>query len=450
MSGFLVSAATSAATAAFGPLPDLSGGLSVLRPGSFKGVPFVIDSAANEGGRRIVVHEFPLRDRPSTEDLGRVPQRYRLKAFVIGPDYMSQRDALLAVCQDSDTPGTLIHPYLGELQCRAGILRWAESKDRGGLAAFDLEFVEDGSPPSPLSVTDTSSSLLGKLIKLLPVIKRAYAVISMAIKNPGYLLGFATSILGGFAESMLGLPAGTIIGLESGIRGLSGSAGSPDALADGVLNVFAGAALNVVTVTAVPLFSEGSLTDADPFAGTALAGNTNFTANGTTLAPTSDLTGGLIAFSSWGGDLPVITPTTPVLASMVDQQAAIVSLIQNAATVAVLQVYAAIDWPSADAALAALGQVLDLVDTQADAAAAAGADDLYRGWQSIAAAAVEDLTVRAQQLPRLARYALPMGLPALALSQRLYQDGSRAGELVGLNHAAHPLFMERTGYRLTV
>ena len=143
MSDFLASAG-SALTGALGGFPNLSAGSAVLRPASFRGVPFVVDVAAGEGGRRIVTHEFPLRDQPYTEDLGRAAQRHRIRAFVIGDDYQDKRDALLAACQDKNTAGTLVHPFLGERQCRSGLLRWSESKDRGGYAAFDIDFVEDG------------------------------------------------------------------------------------------------------------------------------------------------------------------------------------------------------------------------------------------------------------------------------------------------------------------
>ena len=34
-------------------------------------------------------------------------------------------------------------------------------------------------------------------------------------------------------------------------------------------------------------------------------------------------------------------------------------------------------------------------------------------------------------------------LPAIVIAQRLYQDGSRANELVKLNNAPHPLFMPK-------
>jgi hypothetical protein len=212
---------------------------------------------------------------------------------------------------------------------------------------------------------------------------------------------------------------------------MAGSFANDGDVADAVLNVFTGAADSVATSLAPPLLPD------DPVAGRAPM-----------LRPGADLTGGLAGLAGWGAGLAAVTPSTPVLAAMAAQQAAIVGLVEAAATVAVLQVYAAIVWPSADAASAALGQVLALVDARAEAAADAGLDELYLGWQAIGAMAVQDVTQRAQQLPRLARYSLPGSLPSLALAQLLHHDAGRAEELEALNDAPHPAFMPRAGYKL--
>lgn len=436
MSGFLGSLAN-AATSNLPKLPSLD--LSApgdwhktLRAASFRGVPFFVEEATNEGGRRIATHEFPLRDDPYTEDLGRAAQRFRFRAFVVGDDYMDRRDALLKACQDNATAGTLIHPYLGERKVRAGVVRWTETKREGGAAAFDLEFIQDGVQPKPAASTDTVSGLLAGLAKFLPLVKAAYATISLAIRNPGYLLGFAETIVGSFVGDLLGLPAGTIAGLQSLITGLIGNAGNDPVLANAITNLFTGAANNAALI-ASPLTPVS-----DPITGTSF-----------TPPPSADLTGGLAQFATWGATLPAPTaPSSTQQALLAQQQVAIVTLIQASAVSAILQCYAQIDFPSADAANKALNQVLYFLDMQADLAANAGLDDLYRGWRGVTALAVADLTTRAQQLPRLATYSVQAIRPSLALAQRLYGDASRADELAELNAVTHPGFMPLAGFRL--
>ena len=42
-----------------------------LRPASFRGVAFEVGSHSESGGRRVELHEYPLRDAPYAEDLGK-------------------------------------------------------------------------------------------------------------------------------------------------------------------------------------------------------------------------------------------------------------------------------------------------------------------------------------------------------------------------------------------
>jgi prophage DNA circulation protein len=65
-----------------------------LRSGSFRGVPFQIDSHDLTFGRRTSMHEYPLRDEPYSEDLGRKARVFSLNLYVIGRDYMAGRDNL--------------------------------------------------------------------------------------------------------------------------------------------------------------------------------------------------------------------------------------------------------------------------------------------------------------------------------------------------------------------
>jgi len=82
---------------------------------SFRGVPFFVDRANTSGGRKTVLHEFPERDLPFAEDLGRASRLFNVTGYIIGEDYFEQRDRLIAACFDKSGPGILIHPYYGSL-----------------------------------------------------------------------------------------------------------------------------------------------------------------------------------------------------------------------------------------------------------------------------------------------------------------------------------------------
>jgi len=119
------------------------------RPGAFRGVPFHLKSSSSTGGRRTVLNEFPLRDTPMTEDMGRRARQFNLTLTLIGPDYMAQRDRLIEALETFG-PGTLMHPFRGELLVAVlGDYSCEESTEQGGLARISVTFVEAGEAPRP-------------------------------------------------------------------------------------------------------------------------------------------------------------------------------------------------------------------------------------------------------------------------------------------------------------
>ena len=127
---------------------------------SFRGVPFLVDQAEYAGGRRTVLHEFPLRDQPFVEDLGKRAATFRVDGYVIGDDYLAQRDALRAALEDTEGPGELRHPYYGTKRAICTNLSIHESKSAGGMATFSLEFIETpAQAPAPTVVDDPAGKV---------------------------------------------------------------------------------------------------------------------------------------------------------------------------------------------------------------------------------------------------------------------------------------------------
>ena len=123
---------------------------------SFRGVEFSVDETESPiAGRRVAVHEYPGRDEPYVEDMGRVTKRWTVEAFILGDDYDVTRDELIEAC-DMEGPGELVHPYLGSLQvfCTLGSL--TERTREGRMARFSLSFVEAGENQYPAASADTS------------------------------------------------------------------------------------------------------------------------------------------------------------------------------------------------------------------------------------------------------------------------------------------------------
>lgn len=109
---------------------------------AFRGVPFYVEESDRTGGRRASVHEFPLRDDQHVDDMGRRARSFRVRGYVIGDGYIQQRDRLIEALEDTEGPGQLIHPYYGKKVGICTNLSVRESIRDGGMAIFDLEFVE--------------------------------------------------------------------------------------------------------------------------------------------------------------------------------------------------------------------------------------------------------------------------------------------------------------------
>lgn len=66
-----------------------------LQDASFRGVPFKVEEESAGTGRRVETHEYPNRDKPYTEDLGKITFRPSITAYVVGDDCFDQRDRLI-------------------------------------------------------------------------------------------------------------------------------------------------------------------------------------------------------------------------------------------------------------------------------------------------------------------------------------------------------------------
>lgn len=130
-----------------------------LLPASFRGVPFEVTSGSLRAGRRTVVHEYPQRDKPYVEDLGKATRQITIEAFVVGDDYIARGTALLAEIEKPGS-GTLIHPWLGEMTVT--VTSVSELKFDTGLGAAYLTFVatEAGDLEFPVMGIDTQTAAL--------------------------------------------------------------------------------------------------------------------------------------------------------------------------------------------------------------------------------------------------------------------------------------------------
>jgi prophage DNA circulation protein len=388
---------------------------------SFRGVPFHYKDNEMQGGRRAVTHEFPLRDTAFVEDLGKKNRSYRIEAYVDGDDYFAQRDALLGALEAGGS-GTLAHPYLGQLTVQVLTFKLTEKQSEGRAAFFEINFVDAGSVASPTSSTDTAGGAISACGDANEQLQTSFGL-SFS------LLGFPLSVfeavfdlietLSGALFAVLS-NASSVTSVDSAayLTNLSANVGNPTLLAADVVG-FCSAFANDVANSFVPF--DDTLSSRGP-------------------ELPSDPSYGLFSLASWGATLAPLPTGTPAQMRAADNQAAIVSLVQGSAAVALVALYTNTTFTSEEAAEAARDQVIDLLDDLMLAASNDGDDAAVASYASLATATTIDLTKRGKQLPDVVTYTLAGPLPSLALAQRFYGDATRAGELIGRNGAIHPLF----------
>lgn len=112
-----------------------------LRPASFRGVRFYVAANSRTNGRRGFTYEFAKGDRSLDEDLGKRVTRVTVSGYVIGDDYDAQADALERAL-NREGGGTLVLPILGRMFMRCEFGPRAERKEEGGIAYFEMAFVD--------------------------------------------------------------------------------------------------------------------------------------------------------------------------------------------------------------------------------------------------------------------------------------------------------------------
>ncbi len=371
-----------------------------LRPASFRGVPFEATQTGGTFGRRLVEHEYPQRDVPGVEDLGRAIRPITLTAFVIGAEYRASRDALLDALE-APGPGTLVHPWLGTLRVYARPGSYSESSAEGGMARFELSFIEAGSASFPSVVPDTKAA--------------AVAAADVAIEAVGAAAASELQV-SGVAEWLPSRAARTLTRQIASVRQTITGPG-------------AGVVAEVAAVTR-------ALDSID------------------TSSPIDELLGQLDAALRLVGSVrPLRLLTTeagaapPALSGTVADQVAAMNdwvierAVVRAALAATVALASSEAWDTHDEAIALRDETAARISAEAELEQDATA---YAALVDLRAALIDDLTARAAPLARLRTITPPTVTSTLELAQLLYADPARAEEIAARNRISHPGFVSRS------
>jgi prophage DNA circulation protein len=394
-----------------------------LQPATFRGVPFEVESDDGSFGRRTQVHEYPQRDKPYAEDLGRATREINITAFLIGADYLDARDKLLEALETAG-PGTLVHPWYGELKVSLkDPARVSHSIANGGMCTVQLSFVEAGELAFPsagnslgaksleaadrlreagsfdyvekFDVNGKASSVFDDGVKTfndaLDLIDNAESTVKSIMSNPlDFLKQRATTLIPD-AVAM----ADTIFGMYK--RG--------ESVVESVASMFGG--------------------------GGASARNGDVVSALTSLSAT-------FANRSATADAVAKTPgISPSRAQAATNAAAINHLFGQAALVQAVGMTTTMDLPIYDDAV----KIRDDVTAALDNESLTVSDPVYVALQDARAAVHADVTGRLSQSARLKMITPRSITPALVTAYDQFEDVGREGEIVDLNKIRRPGFV---------
>jgi prophage DNA circulation protein len=131
----------------------------------FRDAIFFVETDARQGGRRVALHEYPKRNVPYAEDMGKKALHFIVQGYLIGhmpytanlsdsredraaTSYLDMKDALIDALE-ADGPGRLRLPLpyrMSDIDVMVQTYSISETRERGGVAILEMEFTEYGDP----------------------------------------------------------------------------------------------------------------------------------------------------------------------------------------------------------------------------------------------------------------------------------------------------------------
>ncbi|KMW75141.1 DNA circulation protein [Photorhabdus luminescens subsp. luminescens] len=215
--------------------------------GTFRGQTFyIIDDATLTGGRRVVRHEYPLRDDGETEDMGLTTREYSFTAVVFGDDYFNQRDALITALEAPE-PGEIDHPYWGKQRIQIETYTVRESCYTGGVAMFSVTFVPAADKTAPVEAHKPELNSDSLTNRVLSDVTAAWNTVTGAIAKVTDTLNTVEATVNTIVNGIRSLPAtsgmnqllGSALALKGSLKNL---VNAPHQLFDDIANLVSGMA----------------------------------------------------------------------------------------------------------------------------------------------------------------------------------------------------------------
>lgn len=407
---------------------------------SFRGVSFRVGESELGGGRKTVKHEYPGKDIAFIEDLGRRARRFSVKGYVVGDDYLQQRDALL-VALEQEGDGPLVHPYHGNRRVAAVEFSCAESVEEGGIARFTIEFAETETTAfSPVVGVAPAARVNGAGDHTLTTLQNRYAskysltLPTIGKTAPAFTFDSVSKLITDYSTTLRNTLSPAIKGtqdlanfkhsFDKILSDVNMLVRQPTALAQRFADV-------LKSFREMPLTSRiglGALMAAYAFTTTALrpavattpsrsVEQSNFDATTTLLKSMTVVEAANQAVATAAASGRSQTPTITPDSTDVDDLGG---------------------FDSYDDAIESRDEIFAAIDTEADNA---NDDEIYSALIQLRAELAQAIPGDDNHLARLIAYTPPISIPSLVIAYRLYGDLALADDIVTRNHVRHPGFV---------
>ena len=405
--------------------------------GSWRGIPFVVKAADGEIGRRNVIREYPGKDQPTSEDLGRRARRFTLTAYVVD-NYLDNRDDLWKAFE-AEGSGRLYHPWYGRMTCYLdGAANFRESLEQEGVWEFTATFVEAGKVPIPTTSPDTAEEV--------------DAACDVAVEAAGVSLEAELSVAG-LIQAALDEAESFLNAVLSEIRQIVGTV---TAVIQAVQDISAAIDAIAATVAALILLPQTLVN--------AVVGiyDSICQAISTIVEAASDLADWILGGDDDSaidtdspsyrvelmrrtfGDMTTLTAfdpvepapiQTPTRIQMAANRTALVFTLKLAPTIETIRAATDLEFESVDQAQDFRDEVLEVLDDLIESAT----DTLYGPLQDLRATFARHMAQVAGDLPEISTYTPRSTMPALVIAQSIYGDSSKEADLINRNSIQNPL-----------
>lgn len=400
-----------------------------MLPASFRGISFLIPQASVPVGMKVQLHEFPQRDEPYAEQLGKQAQVHRLVCWIIGDDCFERRDKFMEALE---TPGAgeLVHPWLGRMQVKAGEAELTHDFKQGGMAAFAVTFYPDLPLKFPTAKVNTQQQVVKASDSLLDSALARYKSAMAKVDQARLGLARLRNSLSG-VYTVIQQQFSTIIGAFTNLTGFVQSLmNAPDSLS----SLFSS------------YFSEFSVDDYLGDDSGSSYRNSVATATQQTEAVTSINTvsdsGGVDAAAASQATANLVQDALLVQVALIISEMPVASQPVSTATVSSVEQQAV--QPIVRPEVPVADDVIELRDNLNEAIfqASLKADpEHYMVLNTLRQTIVKHLTAVAESGVRLVEITPPETLSALVLAYRRFGDATRESEVVQRNRLRHPGFV---------